>query len=100
MSRSVGCLRDHVRDLDVPTLQLAGRRVDEPVALGPLVEGLGLEHHDPHLAGLEPAALLERRDELLVVQVPVAEVPAERRPGHHLAVDDEVVLVLRARRRG
>ena len=42
--------------------------------------------------GLEAALRLDRREQLLLVQVPLAEVPAERQAGHDLAVDPLVVL--------
>ena len=62
----VGRLAAHeVLDVDVPALDLAGRRVDEPVGLGALVERLRLQEHHPDFSGLEVAALLEGVDELL-----------------------------------
>ena len=99
-SWSVGLAVHEILHLDVPALELAGGGVHEPVGLRAAVERLRLEEHHPDLAGLEAAALLEGGDELLVVEVAVAEVPAQRRAGHHLAVDDEVVLVPGPQARG
>ena len=70
---------DHVGDPDEAPLELSGRGVDEPVLLVLLVDGLRVEHQHPHLAGFEVASRLQRRDQLLVVHVAVAEVPADGR---------------------
>ena len=75
----------------IAALELAGGRVDQPVLLPLLVDRLRVEQHHPHLAGLEVAALLHRGDQLLVVHVPVAEVPADRGAAEPLAVGDDVV---------
>ena len=48
--------------------------------------GLGLERDHPHLARLEPAALLDRVEQLLAVEMAVAEVPAVDDVGDQLAL--------------
>ena len=53
---------------------------------------LGLERDHPQLARLEAAALLDRREQPLVVEVAVAEVVAEDDAGDQLALADVVVL--------
>src|SRR5487761_30695 len=78
--------REHVADGDIALLEDAGRRVDELIVLALPVNGLRVEHDDADLALGEPAALLDSADELPVVQVAVAEVPAE----HHAR--DELTL--------
>jgi hypothetical protein len=45
---------DHVVDVDIATLELTGRRVDEPV-LPPVFVGLRVEDDDTDVAGFEPA---------------------------------------------
>ncbi len=76
--------------------------VEDPVALALHVGRLGLEHDHPQLARLEVAALLDRRQQPLVVEVAVAEVVAEDHAGDQLALAHVVVLdvVDGARRRG
>ena len=71
---------------DPALLEQACRGVVDPVALALDVRGLGLERHDPQLAGLERAALLHSVEQLLVVEVAVAEVPAVDDPRDQLAL--------------
>lgn len=56
------------------------------------MSGLGFEHHDSQLHLLEPALLLDRLEQLVVVEVAFAEVPAGDDTGDELAVDHLVVL--------
>ena len=49
---------DHVVDVDVATLEFARRRVDQPVLLALFLDGLRVEDHHAHVAGLEPTPLL------------------------------------------
>ena len=81
-------------------LDQAGGGVEDPVALALHVGGLGLERHHPQLALREVAALLDRGQQPLVVEVAVAEVVAEDDAGDELALADVVFLdvVDRARR--
>ena len=72
-----GLAGDHVRHPNYAALELTGRRVDQPILLRLLVDRLRVKQNHPHLAGLEVAALLHRGDQLLVVHVAVAEVPAD-----------------------
>ncbi len=84
MQREVGVgglPHDHVRHLHVTSFDLAGGGIEQTVLLGTQVDRLGLEEHDPDIPGTEVAALLQRRDQLLVVEVSVAEVPPQRRAG-------------------
>ncbi len=64
------------------------------------MDGLGVEHHDPHLAGLaKAAAALQGRDQLLVAEVPIAEIPPDGGAADAFPVgDDVVVLVLSGHR--
>ena len=55
----------------------AGRRVDDAVLLPRPVDRLRLQHDDPHVAVGVTAPLLDCREQLFVVQVAVAEVPAQ-----------------------
>ena len=59
-------------------------------------EGLGLDHDAPQLSGLEAALLLDGAEQLLAMEVPVAEVPAEDEAGDDLAVDPFVVVEVAA----
>ena len=61
-----------------------------PVVLALDVRGLGLEIDHPQLALLEPALLLHDREQPLVVEMAVAEVPAGHDPGDELALADVV----------
>lgn len=81
---------------DIAALELPGRRVYQPVLLGLPMDGLRVEQHHPHLTGLEAAPLLHRRDQLLVVQVAVAEVPADGSAADPFAVGDDVVVFVMA----
>ena len=72
-----GLLHDHVGDADVALLDQPGGGVEDPVVLAPVVGRLRLERDDPQLARREAAPLLDRRQQPLVVEVAVAEVPAE-----------------------
>ena len=49
---------DHVVDVDVAPLEFARRCIHQPVLLALNVDGLRVENHHPHVAGLEPASLL------------------------------------------
>ncbi|AGL26618.1 5-methyltetrahydropteroyltriglutamate--homocysteine S-methyltransferase [Mycobacterium tuberculosis CAS/NITR204] len=86
----------HVGHPDIAALELPGRRVYQPVLLGLPMDGLRVEQHHPHLTGLEAAPLLHRRDQLLVVQVAVAEVPADGSAADPFAVGDDVVVFVMA----
>ena len=84
---------DHVGDLDPALLDQPRRRVVDPVVLASaMLRRLGLERDDPQLARLESAALLDRLEQLLVVEVAVAEVPAVDDAGDQLALADVVGL--------
>src|SRR5271156_5342816 len=58
------------------------------------MNGLGIEHHDTHLARFEVAALVQCRDQLLVAEVPVAEIPADGGAGDTLTVGQDVVVLV------
>ena len=86
----------HVGDFDDAALELAGRRVHQPIGLGLLVDRLRVEQHHPHLAGLEVAALLHRGDQLLVVHVAVAEIPPDGGAADAFPVGEDVVVLVLA----
>ena len=75
-------------------LEFAGGRVHQPVLLRLAVDGLGVEHHDAHLPRLEVAAFLQSRDQLLVAEVPVAEIPPDGGAGDPLTVGQDVVVLV------
>ena len=66
--------------VDPALLDQAGRGVVDPVVLALDVGRLRLEHDDAQVARLEAALLLDRLEQLLVVEVAVAEVPAVTTP--------------------
>ncbi len=74
-------------------------RVEDPVVLALDVRGLRLDRDHAHLARLELAALLDGLEELLGVEVAVAEVPAVHDARDQLALAHVVVLDV-CRRRG
>ena len=84
-------LADRVRHLPRAALGHAERRVDDLVVLDLAVDGLRLHPHDDQLARLEPAPALHRGDQVLIVQVTVAEVEPDQR------VADELTLAHRPR---
>ena len=90
---------DHVRNVHPALLDLARGGVEDPVVLALDVRGLRLDRDHAELAGLELAALLDRLEELLGVEVAVAEVPAVHDAGDELALAHVVVLDV-CRRRG
>ena len=55
------------------------------------MDRLALQDDDADVAVLELAASLQRLQQLLVVQVALAEVPADQGPGHHFALTHAVV---------
>ena len=72
--------------------ELAVARVADPVVHRLNVKRLAFHHDRADFAGLEAALGLHGSEQLLVVQVPVAEVPAERHAGDDLAVGPGVVV--------
>ena len=78
--------------LTQPSSTQAARGVVDPVALALDVGGLGLEGDHPHVASAEPALLLHGVEQLLVVEVAVAEVPAGDDARDQLALAHVVVL--------
>lgn len=91
-----GLTVDHVGHTHVAAFEFAGGSVDKPVLLGLPMNGLGVEQYDAHLARLELAAFLQRGDQLLVVHVPVPEVPADGGATDALAVGDDVLALVLA----
>ena len=87
-----GPARDHVGDVDPALLDQPVGGVDDPVALALDVGRLGLEDDHAHVAGLYAAALLDGVEQLLAVEVPVAEVPAVDDVRDQLALADVVGL--------
>src|SRR5690606_13262033 len=72
---------------DGPARALAGLGVHDAVLEARLEHRLGLDEDAAELALLEARAGLDGAEEALVVEVPVAEVPAERPAGHELSVE-------------
>ena len=60
------------------------RSVDDLVALDPASDGLRLHPHHDEFARQELSLVLHRRDQILVVQVTVAEVEADQRVADEL----------------
>src|SRR3984893_17877670 len=58
------------------------------------MDGLRIEHHDTYLARFEVAALLQSRDQLLVAEVPVAEIPSDGGAGDSFTVGQDVVVLV------
>ncbi len=83
---------DHLGDVDPALLDQARGGVVEAVALALDVRGLRLQIDDAELPLLEPASLLDRVEQLPVVEVAVAEVPAVDDARHELAVAHLVVV--------
>ena len=78
--------------VDPALLDQARRGVVDPVVLALDVGRLRLEHDHAQLARREAAPLLDRLEQLLVVEVAVAEVPAGDDAGDQLALAHVVVL--------
>src|SRR3954470_14717332 len=87
-----GAAPHHLGHVDPALLEQPGCGVVEAVTLTLDLRGLGLEVDDTQLALLETASLLYRLEELLVVEMSVAEVPAVHHPGYQLAVPGLVVV--------
>ena len=87
--RAVGqprLLGDRVGDLPGAAFDHAEGGVDELVVLHPAAERLRLDPGDDALARLELGLALHRRDQVLVVQVTVAEVEADERVADELGL--------------
>lgn len=91
-SSSHGCRATIVRDRDAAALRLAAGRIDDPVPLVRSPERLRPEVDDAHVPRGAVALGLQRPDQGLVVEVTLAEVPAEDEPRDDLALDAQVGL--------
>ena len=74
----------------LPRSIIADRGVYHPVLLAAAPDRLGLDPHDDELAGGELAALLDRLDQALVVQMTVAEVEPDDRVAAELRLTQRV----------
>ena len=99
MSSLHGCPLTMSDDVHVATLELPRRGVDQPVLLPLPVERLCIKEDDAHLAGFEVAPLLHRGDQLLVVHMAVAEVPADGSAAEPLTFGDHIVVLVAAGQR-
>src|SRR5437868_1857250 len=87
-----GSALEKILDRDLALLSQPSLRIgDAPVQLL-AAERLRLDQDAAELAVFEAALLLHRPEQLLVVEVAVAEVVAEDDPGEELTVDPDVVL--------
>lgn len=82
--------RHTVGDLESPAFEFALGCIHQPVVLTLPMHGLSVDHHDPQLTRLESATRLHGRDELLLMEVAVAECPADGIGGDRFALDSGV----------
>src|SRR5271156_701419 len=91
LSRRPRLALEEIADPELSPVDRPGTRVRDPVAQRAASKRLRLHEDAAELARLEGALGLKGGEELLVVQVPVAEVPAEREARDDLTVDPFVV---------
>src|SRR5262249_35264540 len=87
-----GCPAGEVGQLGIPLRELPALGVDEPPVEARAEQRLRLDHDRAQLPVLESALLLDGREQVLVAEMPFAEVPAEDRASDVLAVDVLVLL--------
>ena len=78
--------REHVLDIDIAFFDQAGLGVDDAILLPLGLDRLAFQNDDTDVTVFEVTAPLHGSKQLLIVQVPLAEIPTEQRTGDDFAV--------------